>query len=159
MIKSRLIIFEGIASSGKTKVARDLKIEFEKKELSVAYISEEVTLMPVIDNKSVGVASDYLKKQLENLCKEETDVIIVDRFHFTHIFRTNAEIKHFREIELFLSNSFEAYVVLLTIGDDKIKDRILKAMEMRGSKWAKGRRGTIEEKVKYYMEQQNILKR
>lgn len=149
-----LIILEGIASTGKTTIEK-LLVERLKDSLIV---SENETLMPLIDNKDVKVALVHLKKILDEVASLETSTIILDRFHLTHAFRTNTNMNAFEEVEKSLLDNSNPIIVLLTIGEGVVQSRIIESQKIRGVRWAKGKQGSLEEKVAYYTDQQQKLK-
>lgn len=147
------IIFEGIASSGKTTLERMLQ---EKLEGSVI-VSEGQTLMPLIENKELQKAVEHLSTVLDEIEKQSAKAFIVDRFHLTHAFRTNVSLPLFGKIEEKLAKTYQSLIVLLQMDEDVISERIEETALLRGSSWAKGKQGSLEEKVEYYKNQQQIL--
>ena len=148
-----MIIFEGIASSGKTTLERMLQ---EKLEGSVI-ISEGQTLMPLIENKEPQKAVEHLTAVLYGMEKQSAGTFIVDRFHLTHAFRTGAPLSFFSGIEERISKAFKSLIVVLQINEEVIRERIEETALLRGSSWQKGKQGSLEEKVEYYKNQQRIL--
>ncbi|MBP7075287.1 MAG: hypothetical protein KBA81_07895 [Rhabdochlamydiaceae bacterium] len=151
----KLIIFEGIASSGKTTLERLLADKLPNSKI----VTEGDTLMPLIENRDQVAAIDYLRKLITVFKKETADYLIIDRFHLTHAFRSHASLKEFSSIEESLRELGETLLVLLTIDTDSIKARIEETMSYRRDQWKKGAQGTLEEKAIYYAEQQEQLKR
>lgn len=149
----KVIIFEGIATSGKTTLEKLLKEGFRNVEI----ISETKTLMELIDNRDPEVALDHLQKILNEFKKKKVDILIIDRFHLTHAFRTANDLNFFNGIDEQLT-AYDTLLVLLTVAEDKIQERIEETARIRDGGWSKGKRGTIEEKVKYYTNQQLRLK-
>ena len=149
----QIIIFEGVASSGKTTLEKMLLNKLPDPIL----IDETETLMPLIDNRDVTQSISYLNKILEKIETLKQENIILDRFHFTHAFRTHSTLASFQEIEQRL-NKYSTLVVLLTIPEEQIPDRIRETIAQRGDHWAKGKQGTLEERVAYYQNQQIYLK-
>jgi thymidylate kinase len=147
------IIFEGIASSGKTTLERMLQ---EKLEGSVI-VSEGQTLMPLIENKEPQKAVEHLSAVLDEIEKQSAGAFIVDRFHLTHAFRTSASISLFDEIEKRIHKQYKPLIVLLQMDEGVISDRIKETAALRGASWAKGKQGSLEEKVAYYKDQQRLL--
>jgi thymidylate kinase len=148
-----VIIFEGIATSGKTTLIKLL----EKELKNVAVISENDTLMGLIENKSPKTAYEHLNALLGGLEGRQDTTFIIDRFHLTHAFRTNTPIAFFGDIENRL-NGGTVLLVLLTVDPQKIKERIEETTKIRAGGWSKGKDGTIEERVDYYASQQEKLK-
>lgn len=149
----RMIIFEGIASSGKTTLERMLQ---EKLEGSVI-VSEGQTLMPLIENKEPQKAFEHLAVVLDKMEKQSAGTFIVDRFHLTHAFRTGSPLSFFGGIEERMTKAFKPLIVLLQMDEDVIRERIEETVLLRGSSWQKGKQGSLEEKVEYYKNQQRIL--
>jgi thymidylate kinase len=149
-----IIIFEGIASSGKTTLEGLLF----KRLPSSAILSEGSTLMPIIDNKDRKVALEFLNKQMQVITENPAEDLIIDRFHFTHAFRTQSTLENFIDIENELRKIGHVTIVLLTISEERIKERIEEASSLRKGAWKKGAQGSIDEKVTYYAKQQEILK-
>ena len=150
-----IVIFEGIASSGKTTLE---KLLVEKLHDDVAIISEGETLMPIIDNKEAGAALVHLQKQLEAIHKKAVKNIIIDRFHFTHAFRTKSEMSVFSSIEYELQKEGNILTALLVITPGHIKGRIEESIQYRKDDWKNGAQGSVDEKVVYYTNQQERLK-
>jgi len=60
-IKPKLIIFEGIATTGKTTMITNLFAYLQKKD-SVVFISEEETLIPIFGNEDPVKAIRFFKQ-------------------------------------------------------------------------------------------------
>lgn len=150
----QLIIFEGIASSGKTTLENSVASRYEG---SCATISEAQTLMPLIENKDAEVAQDHLKHVCEQLMQMDEELILIDRLHLTHAFRTHSELSIFASTENFLLQHFSILLVLLVIDEGSIKFRIEDAQNRRGPLWKHGKEGSLDEKVQYYIKQQRQL--
>lgn len=149
-----LIILEGIASTGKTTIEKLLTERIQNSTI----VTENEILMPLIDNKDARAAHQHLNEILERVISLDKQTIIFDRFHLTHAFRTNTDLKKFEKIEEYMLNNFKSLLVLLTIEEGVIQPRIIESQEIRGSRWAKGKQGSIEDKVSYYTDQQQKLK-
>jgi thymidylate kinase len=154
----KIIILEGIATSGKTTVKNLLISKFEKSGTNFAIIDENETLMPILENTDKKISLKLLTGILNKYFAVEKDVLIFDRLYFTHIFRTASSIKDFAKIENLLSRH-NALLVLLIIEEQKISERIKNAMLHRDQKWTnfvreKGNDLDIE---KYYIQQQQFL--
>lgn len=153
----KIIILEGIATSGKTSVKNKLTELFVEKGISFAVIEENQTLMPILDNKDRQVSIDLLKKVIGEALKEEKDYLIFDRLFFTHIFRTNSSVEEFREIEKMIQA--QTLLVFLKIDESEIPERINKAREHREKSWGEyiAKKGNDEEIYQYYIDQQRFL--
>ncbi len=154
----KILILEGIATSGKTTIENLFEKYFVKNNITYKIIDEIETLMPQIENKDKNIAIEMLKRIFSKYTIETVDYLIFDRLHLTHTFRTNSEIKDFREIEEKLKE-FNSKIIFLKIKEEVIKKRIFNAMEHRNEKWIQGVRskGSDKEIVEYYINQQRKL--
>lgn len=154
----KIYIVEGIAGVGKTSVVNQIRDNVE----SCYIVPEELTLLPIIKNKDPKVAKDHLLGILNAMDNDNdtVDYLIFDRFHFTHAFRTGSDLRLFSEIEGKLAEMGEVTVLLLTLPEDLIAERLRVTMSNRGDDWKMGAMGaeTFDEKVEYYVNQQNVLK-
>ncbi len=156
----QIIILEGISTSGKTSVKNELSKTLTKKDISFSVIGEDKTLMPILENTDKNTSIDFLKRVLADTLTTKKSIIIFDRLFFTHIFRTNSGIKDFKEIENILLK-YNTLLVLLTVEEDAIDQRIFEAMKYRDAKWKKfiKRKGTKKEIIDYYKNQQKFLRK
>lgn len=154
----KIIILEGIATSGKTTIKNILTKKLGSKKLSFEVIDEEQTLMPIIENKDIAVSIDLLSKVIKKAVSKNNDFIIFDRLYFTHIFRTNAHIEDFKIIEDIISQH-ETLLVLLTINEETIPKRIFGAIKHREKNWKNyvKRKGNNNKIMEYYKNQQKLL--
>jgi len=154
----KLIILEGIATSGKTTVKNKVMTLLAEKGLTFSVVEEDETLMPILNNTDKQVSLDLLKKTIKKALREEKDYIIFDRLFFTHIIRTKSSLKDFREIESMIEK--QALLVFLKIDEIKIPERIAYAKKHRGKQWNEyvDKKGDIVKITQYYAEQQKLLK-
>jgi len=156
----KVIILEGIATSGKTTVINLIKESLERRKLSCQVIAEEETLMPIVDNVDPQVSIKHLSKILTHVFSLDKEILIFDRLYFTHIFRTNSTVQMFKPIEDMLSQH-HAYLFFLKIRKEKIEERIFNALkgERSGTNWVNYVRskGNDRQIVNYYQNQQDKL--
>lgn len=155
----KIVILEGIATSGKSTITKVLKRKLQEQGKSVLAVTEEETLMPILDDTSTKTNLYRCKELLKKYLNKKSDYIIFDRFYFSHIFRSDSAKASFAEILSSLQTE-DVLAVLLTIPEDKISDRIFSSTAHRDPSWEdfimkKGE--TREEIAKYYIEQQNIF--
>jgi len=153
----KIIILEGIATSGKTSVKNKLAEVFVEKGIKFSIIEEDETLMPILNNTDRQTSIGLLKNVIIKAVEEENYFIIFDRLFFTHIFRTNSSIEDFREIEEMVQN--QSLLVFLKINESKISERIKYAREHREKSWDEyvSKKGNDEEVNQYYINQQRLL--
>ena len=148
-----IILFEGIASSGKTTIEQMLL----KQLPSIEIISEDITLIPLFENHDVEVAKEHLQSILQTTKEQTCDILILDRFHLTHAFRTQSSVEPFAAIETELIKLGNPLLVLLTIDPAHIRERIEETIHHRAGGWTKAKQGTLDERVCYYEDQQEEL--
>jgi thymidylate kinase len=155
----KIIILEGIATSGKTSVKNELLEILKQRSLSYDFVDEEETLMPLLDNTDPLIASNHITNILNKYLSLNKDTLIFDRLYLTHIWRTGANIESFKEsTSLLLANN--ALICFLEIPKTKIEERISLAQSRRDERWnsyvnTKG--NTQEEIIEYYSNQQKEL--
>lgn len=155
-MKKHLIIFEGIATAGKTTLSNKLA-ELLNTQTSAISITDERTLLPIFNNKDINVAKNHLIQELTALTKLETKYIVLERTHLTQVFRTETSLQHFFEVETFMLENFDPRIILLTVQPDTLQIRIEHADAQRGNLWSQKKLGTIDERAEYYVNQQDVL--
>lgn len=153
----KIIILEGIATSGKTSVKDKLKELLIEKGITFSIVEETETLLPILNNADKKVSIDFLNNILDKSLAKKKDFIIFDRFFFTHIFKTNSSTEDFREIENTIKNN--SLLVFLKIDESKIPERITYAREQREKSWDEfvSQKGNDKEIYQYYINQQGSL--
>ncbi len=153
----KIIILEGIATSGKTSVKNKIAEALDEKKVNFSIIEEDKTLMPILHNTDKQTSINLLKTVIGNALKEEKEFIIFDRLFFTHIFRTKSSIKDFKEIESLVKN--QSFLAFLEINHAKIPERIMYARQNRDKSWNAyvSKKGSDEEIYQYYINQQIFL--
>ncbi|EKE10966.1 MAG: hypothetical protein ACD_15C00165G0003 [uncultured bacterium] len=153
----KIIIVEGIATSGKTSVKNKIMEALTDSGKSFSVVEEENSLMPILHNTDGCVAINWLRKIINEALEKENDFIIFDRLFFTHIFRTNSAMEDFREIENMVVG--QALLVFLAIDEEEIPRRIAQACKHRGEEWSEyvSKKGSETEIYQYYIEQQRKL--
>lgn len=146
----KVLIIEGIATSGKSTVISQLKKSLP--ELRVVVADESETHIPIMkdtSDKHIG----FFKEIIYRLSATEADILIFDRLYLTQAFRAKCDIKDYSEIEELLSK-YSPLTIFLKVNEDAIEDRISMASKHRGSDYFKSRGETSEERVQYYIDQQ-----
>ncbi len=159
VIAMKTIILEGIATSGKSTIINKAE-EIIKDTALLKVVSEEQSLMATVDNTSLEVSIEYLNRLLSEVYDEEYNLVVFDRLHLTHAFRTNSGIEDYASIEeQLLKHSPE--IIFLEIRDSAIKERVKRASEHRDPAWkeyitTKGK--DFDEIADYYIKQQKRQK-
>jgi hypothetical protein len=155
----KIIMLEGIATSGKTSVKNELENILKERALNYAFIDEEETLIPLLHNSDAARANNHIVQVLNKYLSLDKNVLIFDRLYLTHIWRTKADIESFTESTSLLFQN-NAYICFLKIPNNKLKERISLAQSHRDEGWnnyvsTKGK--TQDEIVAYYSNQQDEL--
>ena len=150
----KIIILEGIATSGKTTIKKLLENYLKTKNSNYKIIEEDETLMPIHKNTNKQIAINHLNKILKKYINQKVDYLVFDRFYFTHIHRTNATLKDFEKIESELLKN-NTQIIYLKINNNKIKERIFNAMIHRPKDWGNYVKslGNKEKIINYYTTQ------
>lgn len=153
----KIIILEGIATSGKTSLINELEKFLSVKGFKYSTVTEEKTLMPILENEDREVSIEFLEKIIEKNMKKGGDFIIFDRLFFTHIFRTGSTLNNFLRIEKMLER--DSLLVFLRVDEGKISERIERARKERGKEWDEyiDKKGSDQDIFRYYKEQQKFL--
>lgn len=156
----RTIAFEGIATSGKTTIIEHLVQLLNAAGKSHLVIREDKTIMPVLYNEEVSASLELLEKAITEAFTRPQDVYIFDRLHLTHVARTESDIATFKSIEQLLG-AYNPVIILLTVGEAKIPDRVRWALANRDESWVRHarRRESDEAIFAHYIEQQRDIVR
>ena len=154
MKNKKIIILEGIATSGKTTILNLLKEKLTKQNISHLVIDEQETLMKIHMNTDKNIAIKHLLEILNKVLQKKEKIIIFDRLYFTHMFRTNSSIKDFKEIENLIKNDVKLY--FLKIDEKNVEKRIFDAMKHRSKSWSEyvNNLGNKKQIINYYTNQQ-----
>jgi thymidylate kinase len=154
----RTIIFEGIATSGKTSIEKYLIEILNAQKVKYFFVGEDKTLMPLLYDNNEQKTVALLKENLRLAFAQKREVYIFDRLHITHVLRTKVGMEKFEEIEKELV-SHNPILILLKINEDKIPERVLWAMENREPDWVRHARvyGDNQQIFQHYIDQQREL--
>jgi ADP-ribose pyrophosphatase YjhB (NUDIX family) len=152
----QILLVEGIPTSGKTTISQKIAKLLENHKIQI--IDENITWMPLIDNTKPQIALDFLQTKIAEFENLDTDFLIIDRLHLTHIFKTKPDLEFFVSIENWLVERV-AKLVLLNIREDQISKRIEQSFGHRDTSWQEyvSKKGTAGEITTYYQNQQEIL--
>jgi thymidylate kinase len=114
----KVIILEGMTTSGKTSVKKCLEKFLTEKNISFSIVEEAETLMPLLKDKSKESSIPFLKKLLRDTLQEKEEIVIFDRLLLSHLFRTKASINEFKEVIDILKPC--SFIGVLQIEEDKI---------------------------------------
>lgn len=156
----RLILLEGMSTSGKTTVLRKLSELLEKRKIKHKAFDELQTMSrDIFSHVNSRKSIDEMKTFLQKECLPKDGLVICDRFHLSHMSITDGSISEFDEIEADLKK-YDPVLIFLEISSDAIRDRLIKAKNHRGKQWEDEliKRGqTEDEAIKWFMGTQNNL--
>lgn len=151
----KILIFEGIATSGKSTIIITLSASPTISNKTVVF-EENDTHIPIMQQTS-DLHVDFFKDLINKAVSQPVDIVIFDRLYLTQAFRAKASLKEYSEIEGMLLH-YSPTTIFLKVDEAALIDRIAKASEHRDPKWAEyiGKKGkTPKEIAKYYIDQQN----
>lgn len=145
----KILVFEGVATSGKSTVISGLQKALP--DFMVVVAGESETHEPIMKERSdkhIG----FFKELIYRMLSTKPDLLIFDRLYLTQAFRAKCDISDYSEIEKLLSK-YSPLTIFLKVDEDTIEDRISRAAEHRSSDYFK-HRGTSKERAQYYINQQ-----
>ena len=123
----KILIIEGIVTSGKSSLIEKLSELLSDKQLAV--FGEPNTHIPIMDNPN-GLHVEFFKSLIADAVEVNADLTIFDRFHLTQAFRAKVSIGEYSEIEDLLAKQ-KTLVVYLRVDESAIADRIRLTAERR----------------------------
>lgn len=160
-MKKNIIILEGISTAGKTTIMSGLEKYCKQIGITTLCIQEETTVIPLIDNTNLEVAINHINRKVKDILAANAQLIIIDRFHFSHLIKTAGTVKDFLLAETLLKKH-NTLLVFLKINEKHISDRIFGAMNYREPEWGefilKRSNGDKNDVVRFYKKRQKDLK-
>lgn len=149
----KILIIEGIATSGKSSLIKKLTEVLDGQKLLV--LGEPATHIPIM-NKTDELHSEFFKSLIKDAVKADADLVIFDRLHYTQAYRAKVSVAEYSEIENLLA-AHDTFVAYLKVDEDAIAKRVRLATEHRDKEWGdyvqtKGK--TFDEIAEYYVTQQ-----
>jgi thymidylate kinase len=149
------LIFEGIATSGKSTVIKQLQSSLEGK-LKIRVAGEDETHEPIMKDRKENHTDFYLDL-LGKLTLQHPDLLIIDRFYLTQAFRAKTDLRPYEKVEEALK-PFNPITIFLSVEPGTIADRIDKTVQHRGPEWGShfaSIGNSRDEQAVYYIAQQN----
>ena len=146
----KVLIFEGIATSGKSTVVSEL--EKTLVGLNTVVLGEDGTHLPIIQKIS-DKHIEFFESLISNIIDTRPEILMFDRLYLTQAFRAKCGLDDYVVIEEMLSYH-SACTFFFKVDEDKISQRISEASKHRGANYFKSRGSTSEEIAKYYVDQQ-----
>lgn len=149
----KILIIEGIATSGKSSLIEEISSLIGKDKVKV--YGERETHIPIMD-KTDDLHIEFFKSLLEDAAKSNAELTIFDRFHFTQAFRAKASVVKYLEIEDLLARQ-ATLVVYLHVDENAIANRVKHAAKHREESWGeyvKTKGKSFDEIAQYYSDQQ-----
>jgi thymidylate kinase len=149
----KTLIFEGIATSGKSTVVNKL-VNGLPKSLKVVVADEEVTHVPIMEQRN-ELHIDFFENLITKLVSNKPDILLIDRLYMTQAFRAKCRPDEYKKLEHFLLE-FNAITIFLKVDEKAISKRVQKATGHRNPEWAAYVKSRNEEGkyADYYISQQ-----
>ncbi|HSX18153.1 MAG TPA: hypothetical protein VLE51_02245 [Candidatus Saccharimonadales bacterium] len=151
------LVFEGIATSGKSTVIKQLQSSLEGK-LKIRVAGEDETHEPIMSNRE-ELHTDFYLDLLSQFTLKHPDLLIVDRFYLTQALRAKTNLKPYKKVEAAL-RPYNPMTIFLTVEPATIAGRIDKTVQHRSPEWEShfaSIGGSREEQAIYYIAQQKSL--
>ncbi|MET1033418.1 MAG: hypothetical protein ABWX94_02875 [Candidatus Saccharimonadales bacterium] len=149
----KILILEGIATSGKSTITKTIEEQLEG--LSIIVATEEETHIPIMKQTN-KLHTVFFEDLFKRLIDKNPDLVIFDRLYLTQAFRAGVSISDYSDLEDLLSKC-ETLTVFLKVNNSAIAERVTKAAEHRDPAWGeyiKTKGKTISEIADYYISQQ-----
>lgn len=150
----KVLIFEGIATSGKSTIIQHLKSKLAN-DLKIVVADEEETHVPIM-KKTDELHLFFYENLIDKLIKAHPDLLILDRLYLTQAFRAKVDLAAYTVVEEKLM-PYSPLTVFLKVEPDNIKERVQKAIEHRDAEWGQyvaSKGETPEQQALYYIDQQ-----
>jgi thymidylate kinase len=150
----KILIIEGIATSGKSTIIELLRKKLSNKKIKV--YGEPDTHIPIME-QSTELHLDFFKSLLDKALTSQADYIIFDRLYLTQAFRAKADISKYADIENTLL-IYQTLTVFLKVDEKSIERRVQAAAGHRDKEWVEyiNTKGTTPEEIaQYYINQQS----
>ena len=92
----KILIFEGIATGGKSTIITKLKNALTGKQVIV--VGEPETHVPIM-GKTSEKHIDFFRKLITKKISENPDILIFDRLYLTQAYRAKCELSEYSELE------------------------------------------------------------
>jgi thymidylate kinase len=153
----KTLIFEGIATSGKSTVI-DYLVKSLKDEMTIEVATEEQTHMPIMAQRN-ELHTIFFENLINKLTLKHPDLLIFDRLYITQAYRTKSDLAKYLSIEEALM-PYSPHTIILKVDEAGIAERVRAASDHREQKWLeylKTKGNNFEEIAKDYMAQQRGL--
>ncbi|HUC89951.1 MAG TPA: hypothetical protein VMR45_04060 [Patescibacteria group bacterium] len=153
----KTLIFEGIATSGKSTITGHL-VKSLKDEMRIELATEEQTHIPIMAQRS-ELNTFFFEDLINELTLKQPDLLIFDRLYITQAYRAKSDLAEYSAIEDILL-PYSPHTIILKVDEDAIPERIKAASEHREEKWLeylKTKGNNFEEIAHDYIDQQRGL--
>lgn len=147
-----ILIFEGIATSGKSTLMG--RLQNEVKAL-VEVVGEPETHIPIM-HETEKLHKQFFIGLVEKYLAQKPDLLIFDRLYLTQAFRAHVSLSQYVEVEELLREC-NPRTIFLKVQEDAIAERTQKAAEHRDPSWKEyiSTKGSSPEEIaQYYIQQQ-----
>jgi tRNA uridine 5-carbamoylmethylation protein Kti12 len=94
----QILIFEGIATSGKSTIINRLAKSLPK-EIETRVLTEDFTHIPIM-KKNDDLCIDFFKRLISEILSSGYEVVLIDRLYLTQAFRAGASLEDYLEIDV-----------------------------------------------------------
>jgi thymidylate kinase len=153
----KILIFEGIATSGKSTITGNL-VRSLKDEMRLELATEEQTHLPIMTQRS-ELNTLFFEDLISTSILKHPDLLIFDRLYITQANRAQSNLTEYSSTEDILL-PYSPHTIILKVDEDAIAKRIKAASGHREEKWReylKTKGSSFEEIAQDYIDQQRGL--
>jgi hypothetical protein len=153
----KTLIFEGIATSGKSRIITGLQ-HLLQDQLTIAVVPEERTHQPIMTARN-ELQRAFFGALVDEVVAQGADLMLFDRLYLTQAYRAAVDLSAYDDLEQALL-PYHPHTVLLTVQETAIADRIEAAAAHRDPRWRiylQSKGATFAEIAQEYITQQRGL--
>ena len=155
----KTLIFEGIVTSGKSKITGYLMNSL-KDRIIVELATEAQTHVPIMSQRD-ELHTLFFEDLINNLTLKHPDLLLFDRLYITQAYRSNHDLSKYASVENALM-PYSPHTIALEVDEAAIATRIKAASEHREQKWLeylKTKGNDFDEIARGYITQQRGILR
>lgn len=124
----KLIIFESIKGAGKSTLTQEISQTIS--QTSRVYYEAD-TYEPLRYEDNIKQKNAFYKSVIESMKKDSSEVLLLDRFHYTKWSTETYNPKLFYDLESTLLTEFECYFIFLYVNPKHMYQRLKRTVEER----------------------------
>jgi thymidylate kinase len=152
----RILILEGVATSGKSTIIQKLQDDLTQTVIRV--YGEPDTHIPIMQ-KPHDLHIEFFEDLVQRAVDSDANLVIFDRLYLTQVYRAGAAVTDYEVVEKMLSKQ-NTLIAYLKVNENSLAERVKLATQHREETWGeyvKTKGDTFEDIAHYYITQQRNL--